>query len=49
MGIRWDRVWWQVLQNREGENAPTQFGEEQPKDGVNKGRIGERLELRIVI
>jgi hypothetical protein len=40
MGMRWDRVRWQALRNGEEEDAPNQFGEERPEDGVNEGRMG---------
>jgi hypothetical protein len=36
MGIRRDRLRWEALRNREGEDGPCQFGEERPEDGVNE-------------
>jgi hypothetical protein len=41
MQMRWDRVRWQALRNGEEKDAPTQFGDERPEDGVNEGRMAE--------
>jgi hypothetical protein len=36
MGMRWDRLQWEAIRHREGEDVPGQFGEEWPEDGVNE-------------
>jgi hypothetical protein len=37
------------IRNGEGEDAPSQFGEGRPEDGLNEGRMGERLSPRMVV